>query len=216
MCAVPTVSDRLHDLAPELLELVLSYLKPHDIASFGRTCQRARAFVHPTNKLLWRSAFLHIFYDPQNAWDLLLPTARAENRPRESAWDWFRELRRRYTAFNVVYEAANGPFLASPKLVVASLLDVCDTASYSKVAGTESRVSLNMDFMDRLFRIAPKAEQIVHDYHRDIESMSLPAEFHHDDRPFTRSMLNQTCIVPEWASRFHVSLLQLLARDHQK
>lgn len=205
MYPVPTPPDRLAGLAPELLELVLSFLGPRDIASFGRTCQRARAFVQPGNKILWRSAFLHIFDDPKHAWALLLPTARAENRQRESSWDWFQELHRRCTAFNAVCETGNAALLANPEHVVTALLDVFDTASYTKVAGVENRVSFNVDFLDRLFRITPEAERIVHDYHRDIESMSLPLEFMYEDRPITRSMLGRRATIPEWASRFHVS-----------
>ncbi|KAF2795313.1 hypothetical protein K505DRAFT_374020 [Melanomma pulvis-pyrius CBS 109.77] len=209
MHPVPTPPDRLAGLAPELLELVLSFLAPRDITSFGRTCQRARTFIRPSNKILWRSAFLQIFDDPKHAWALLLPTARAEDRQRESSWDWFQELHRRCTAFNAVCETGNGALLANPEHVVTALLDVLDTASYTKMAGVGNRVSLNVEFLERLFRIAPKAERIVHDYHRDVESMSLPLELmREEDHRFTRSMLAQqqrTIAIPEWASRFHVS-----------
>jgi hypothetical protein len=204
MYTLPTPPDRLAELAPELLELILSHLNPRDLTTFGSTCQRARAFVHPNNKLLWRAAFLHVFDDPKAAWSLLLPTARAENQDCELSWDWHREVHRRYTAFNAVCETGNGALLlAGPEQVVTSLLHVYDTASYSMALDTEEPVSLNVDFLERLFRTAPDAEKVVHDYHRDIESMSLPLEFMFEDRPITRSMLNRKTIVPEWASRFH-------------
>jgi hypothetical protein len=200
----PTPPDRLAELAPELLELVLSYLNPRDLTSFASTSQRAHTFVHPNNKLLWRSAFLHVFDDPKDAWNLLLPTARAENQHRESSWDWYREVHRRYTAFNVVCGIGNRPLLLpDPENVVTALLDVYDTASCSSALNTEDRASLNVNFLERLFRIAPGAERVVHDYHRDIETISLPLEFMFQDRPITRSMLNLKAIVPEWASRFH-------------
>jgi hypothetical protein len=205
MHILPTPPDRLAELAPELLELVLSYLNPRDITSFGSTCQRARAFVHPNHKFLWRSAFLQVFDDPKHAWNRLLPTARVENKARELSWDWYQETYRRYTAFNAVCEPGNGELLlAGPETVVTALLDVYDTASYSRLSGTEDRVSLNVDFLERLFCVAPDAEKVVHDYHRDIESMALPLEFMFEDRPITRSMLNRKAIVPPWASRFHV------------
>ena len=196
-----TPSSQIGGIAPELLDLVLSYLGPHDLTSFGRTCQRAYAFIQPTNTVLWRSAFLHVFDDPKNSWARLPPSARAENQTREVSWNWFLELHRRYTAFNDVCEASNGTPLSSIEHVVTALLDVFETASFS------GGVSKNLNFLDRLFCKAPGAESLVHDYNRDAGTISLPAEYLGDDRPITRSLVARGSIIPEWASRFHVSLL---------
>lgn len=199
-------SSALIELAPELLELVLSYLDPHDLVSFAYTCQRANEFTRPSNQILWRSAFLQVFDDPKIAWELLVPTARQENRNRESTWDWFREVQQRFNAFNAVCQTTNATLLVDPEPIITTLLDVLETASYSTATNALSRSSLNLDFLDRLFRVAPNPEKIVHDYHRDIESVSLPLDLMADaSRPLTRSMLGRrSTTIPEWASRLHI------------
>ena len=202
-----TPSSMLIEVAPELLELILSYLEPRDLTRFGQTCQRANAFVQPDNTLLWRSAFLRVFDDPREAWKLLQPTARDENRERESRWDYYQEIHRRFTAFNALYRSHTTALDPSPKEVVTTLLDVLETATYVKPIGVQARTSLNLDFLESLFRTAPKPERIVHDYQRDMDSVSLPRPLvASPGRPVTRSMIGRSVVVPEWASRFHVSI----------
>ncbi|KAH7116980.1 hypothetical protein B0J11DRAFT_106036 [Dendryphion nanum] len=192
-------SERLLDLAPELLELCLTYLPPSDVVSFGQTCRRANAFIHPSNQTLWKAAFLHVYDDPNHAWNKLVPTARAQNRSREAQWSWHEEVRKRGMAFDAVCQPTNAILLLDPEPIITTLLDVLQTASCS---GLPSR---NIAFLSRLFETAPNPERIVHDYHRDIESVSLPLQSRlEEDRPVTRSMLEQRAVVPDWASRFHI------------
>ncbi|KAF2181685.1 hypothetical protein K469DRAFT_255430 [Zopfia rhizophila CBS 207.26] len=205
MSAVHIFPGRLVELAPELLELVLSFLTPRDLVSFGRTCRRAAAFIRPDNQILWRRSFLQVFDDPTHAWELLQPTARAGNRDREAHWDWFQEVQRRLTAFNAICHNGNAALLSDPESIITTLLDVLETASYSESTGVNTRISFNLEFLDRIFRSAPNPERIVHDYHRDIESVSLPVEpLNNCNRPITRSMLGRKATVPQWASRFHI------------
>jgi hypothetical protein len=196
----------LLELAPELVELILCYLGPWDLASFGRTCKRAHQYILPSNQILWRSAFLQIFDDPAKAWKTLCPTARAGNRQRESTWDWFDETRRRFAASNAVRQRSNADMPLNPEHVITTLLDVMQTSSHSESTDAGLGVSLNLDYLDRIFRTAPDPEKFVHDYHRDLDTVSLPLDLITDsDRPITRSMLRrQGKVVPEWASRFHV------------
>lgn len=193
-------------LAPELLELILSYLEPQHLTSFGQTCARARDFIRPNNQILWKASFLQVWDHPKHVWSLLTPSARAVNRDRESSWDWYREVYRRCKAFNVLCRCNSGVRPANVEDIVPPLLDVLDTASYSDIAEDGSRASLNLEFLHRLLQRCPEFDRVVHDYHKDIESISLPLELLTDsDRPITRSMLARRVTVPEWASRFHVS-----------
>ena len=200
------------DLAPELLELILSYLEPHDLVSFARTCHRANEYIRPDNQMLWKAAFLHVFDHPKRAWASWTPTARAANRRREAEWDWFRELRRRCVAFHAVCQA-NAVAQTDIKDVVTALLDVNQTASLLFVAGQSSPESLNLRFLDQLQQQAPDFDRFVHDYQHGIDSMSLPLESKAEhDRPITRSMLGRRVDVPVWASRFHVSFQHVQLR----
>lgn len=205
----------IEGLAPELLEWILCFLPPRDLTSFGRTCRRANAFVKPSNQILWRSSFLQVFDDPRDAWKLLLPTARSENRQRESTWDWYREVRRRFEAFGAVCEIDGPAVLVNTEQTIRTLLDIRETASYHyQVISSDNddglypdRVSLNINFLERLFSgwVVPNPEKFVHDYHRDIDGASLPLDLMTDPgRRVTRSMLGSTNSIPEWASRFHI------------
>lgn len=206
MADLPAPPANLVHLAPELLGLVLSFLAPRDLASFARTCHRAQEFVRPNNQVLWKSAFLQLFDHPKHVWESLTPTARHANRPRESAWDWYRELRRRCTAFNAVRRPGTA-LLTNVEKVVTALLDVQETASITNTDDHGQPISLNLAFLKRLQQLAPQFDDIVHDYHRGIDSTAaLPLDFVLDsDRPITRSMLGRGMRIPEWASRFHVS-----------
>lgn len=198
--------DSLVELAPELLELILSYLKPSELVTFGATCQRARDFIRPTNQLLWKQAFLHVFDHPRHVWDSLVPTARALNQPRELLWDWHRELVRRFNASNLVLESDKQKLASEIENVVGALLDIQLTASRTSSYGAaDVPVSLNVMYLTRLVRHAPDFDCIIHDFSRHPSSLSVPRDMKVDlDRPVTRSMLRRGAIAPEWASRFHV------------
>lgn len=195
----------LVELAPEILELILSYLPHQHLTSFGRTSHRANEFIRPNNQILWKACYLHIFDHPKHVWDSLVPTARASNRHREATWDWHHELRRRLVAANALCKPNKERLLTDIQDVVDALLDIRDTASYSLTTESDEPRSMNLRFLNKLLARAPNVDPIVHDYHRDIDSMSLPLDLMADlDRPFTRSMLGRKVQVPEWASRLHV------------
>jgi hypothetical protein len=206
MVASPALcSPTLVDLAPELLELTLAYLEPRDLVNFARTCRRANEYIRPSNQILWKAAFLHVFDHPRHAWALWTPTARAANQRREECWDWYRELRRRCNAFDAVCRA-DATARTNVEDIVTALLDVNQTASYLDVIGQSNVESLNLNFLNRLQQRASEFDRFVHDYQYGIDSISLPPESKAEhDRPITRSMLGRRVDVPVWASRFHVS-----------
>ena len=199
-------------LAPELLELVFSYLPPSDLISFARTCRHASEFIRPNNQLLWKASFLQVFDHPKHAWDTLVPTARAANTSKEAEWDWHRELQRRLKASKAVRESGHSSFLFKVQNVVETLLHIEETASCARDEAGNSR-SLNVSFLERLSgEHCHELDSIVHDFHHGFEIASLPldtmatADF---DRRVTRSMLPKRVEVPTWASKFHVSITPL-------
>ncbi|KAF2637877.1 hypothetical protein P280DRAFT_472038 [Massarina eburnea CBS 473.64] len=202
------------DLAPELLELVLSFLSPKDLICFALTCRHVSGFVQPDNQILWKASFLQVFDHPKHAWASLVPTARAENQSREAEWDWYHELQRRFIAFNAVCKSDQTALLTGVEDVVRTLLDVEETASCKDKDEDGNARSLNVIFLEQLTRERqaeeprePRIFKIVHDYdyQRDSESRSLPLEHLIDsDRRVTRSMLARRVAVPEWASKFHI------------
>ncbi|KAF2012781.1 hypothetical protein BU24DRAFT_258603 [Aaosphaeria arxii CBS 175.79] len=218
MEASPPTASELIDLAPELLELVLSYLNPAELVAFGTTCRRAHAFVHPSNQILWRSAFLQKFDDPKYAWARLAHTARTQNMAREMDWSWFEEVRKRYQAIQAVRQATTSPASStsatdcSTETIVKTLLDIVATASHTKArtgatSAAAANRSLNLDLLNSLFLSSAESEALVHDYHRTVDldaSSLLDVMTELSNRPITRSMLGRTVAVPVWASQFHI------------
>jgi hypothetical protein len=193
-------------LAPELLYLILSYLPPRDIIRFARTCKHAAQFIQPANQPLWKSAFLQIFDNPKHAWDLMMPTARAANRHREAHWDWHHELQRRMIAFHTVCDSPHPTLHKTIEPVVTTLLDVQRTATCIQQDERDKSQSLNLIFLHNLQHQAPNFSSIIHDYHREFGSVSLPVEFMSEpDGPVTPSMVSGRVAIPTWASQFHVS-----------
>jgi hypothetical protein len=133
-----------------------------------------------------------------------VPTARATNRASEADWDWYHQLQRRFTAFNAVHSSNHDVLLANIEHIVKALLNVEETASYTHDEDGNLQ-SLNLNFLNRL-QDHCLIDKIIHDYHRDIDSVSLPPEHMSDPkRPVTRSMMRRVTI-PAWASQFHVRL----------
>ena len=75
-------------LPEEVLGNILAFLTAPDIVCFGKTCRRASNFTSPSNQLLWRDAFLHVFDDPEEAW-----ASHAKSfQPGRNDWDWHQQL----------------------------------------------------------------------------------------------------------------------------
>ena len=133
--------------------LLTTHTAPPSVCS-SRLDSQSNFSVNTTvwhNQLLWRSAFLQVFDDPKIAWNRFVPTARSENRAREDRWNWYREVRSRYDAFNAVCETTNATLLADPESIVTALLDILETASYSHSEDQNSPASLNLDFLPIMY-----------------------------------------------------------------
>lgn len=200
--------ESLVELAPELLDLVLTYLGPQELTRFGATCRRARDFTRPTNQLLWKQTFLHKFDHPKHVWNQLVPTARSANQPREALWDWHRELMRRMKVFHLLLGGNSQTIAPQIENVVNTLLDVQQTASRTHKLGYNELQSLNIKYLKYIERRIESLDFIVHDFTRHPNSLAVPNQLKMDldlHRPVTRSILRNSAAVPEYASRFHVS-----------
>lgn len=119
----------LLDLPQELLDHLLSYLPPSDIIHFGQSCKRSSSFIDPSNQVLWQSAFLQRFDDPQEAWMSLTPTARRLNTETEQSWDWYLRLRGRLYTLHATANHLNAKHATiSYEDKIAAILELIDTA----------------------------------------------------------------------------------------
>ncbi|OAL30915.1 hypothetical protein AYO20_08500 [Fonsecaea nubica] len=202
-------------LPREILAHILSYLPPAVIASFGRTCKAAHDFVRPQNQLLWRSAFLHVFDDPNDAWSMMPnPTPLAAERE----WDWHRELSTRLMALRSVQSKWCG-LDSRAETYLNALLDILDTAKFApnprdiangQIPKEDDRTtSLNLQILSGLTPYRDGIESLIH----DVGTRRTPQGARSDERllgttlRFTRSMTasENDKNRPESACRLHVA-----------
>ncbi|EXJ82107.1 hypothetical protein A1O1_08176 [Capronia coronata CBS 617.96] len=161
------------DLPQEILGHILSYLHPATIVRFGQTCKHAHDFIGPRNQILWKSAFSHVFDDPNDAWSLMPGTSRAPNgTPVE--WDWHWELVGRLRALQVIRSkwrvADEHDHLEKHLNAVLSMLDTAKFAptarelANGKVPLEDDRyLSLNLQILSDLDRYRDGLENLIHD-----------------------------------------------------
>ncbi|KAK5455076.1 hypothetical protein LTS15_005796 [Exophiala xenobiotica] len=215
-------------LPQELLGRTLSFLYPEDIIRFGRTCKQAHAFVHPRNQLLWRSAFLHVFDDPKDAWSMM-PESWAESlRVSIKDWDWHRELVRRLSTLRAIRSKWCAD-VEAPRAqeYLDTLLSILDTAKPCRTKRDilnrlipiidDRYIFLNMLILADVEKYRAGLEHLIHDsgtvsYMRYAGSDGNPSNS--PRRPVTRSMTRSENEKnrPESASRLHV-MFGLTVRD---
>lgn len=209
--------NRLLELAPEIIQHILEYLKPKDVLSLSQTCSTARQFTLPSNQLLWQTCFIQEFDDPRIAWETWLPTARRNNAKIEEEWDWYTELRKRYIAIRAIVSEDAEKRKENYEENIATLISMVETASRLKV-DKRSHESLNMNELMYAFEYSPSTEFFIHDFHTDRESSLLPLLITSTNisRPLTRSMVSNglSQSASDLASRFHI-VHGLTARERQ-
>jgi hypothetical protein len=207
---------KILSLPQELLGHILGFLSPTDITRFGRASKASNHFVNQSNQILWKSAFLHLFDDPNDAWSAVpgkLESAKV------SEWDWYRELKRRLQALKAAgtyYRDQNNHDRAEE--YVEAILSIIDTAKFTPTPYdiTHGRLPLEDDrYLSRNLQLLPNdmendgLESLVH----DTWTQSVPTYAGSDgnpwnspSRPVTRSMTwsDPGKHRPESASRLHV------------
>ncbi|KIW91056.1 uncharacterized protein Z519_07950 [Cladophialophora bantiana CBS 173.52] len=210
------------DLPREILAHILACLHPAAIACFGQTCKAAHDFVRPQHQMLWRTAFLHIFDDPNDAWSmmpghqLLVP---------DRAWDWHQELCARLMALRGVQSKRCGSDSCA-EAYLSALLDILDTAKFApnardiangKMPEEDDRTtSLNLQILSGLTAYRDGIESLIH----DSGTQKVLPHARSDERVsggtlrFTKSMAlsENDRNRPESASRLHV-LYGLTSRE---
>ena len=186
----------LIDLPQEILSNVVSFLHPRDIARLGRTCQRAHAFLSPSNQVLWRNAFLQVFDDPEEAWSKLPSSYKA---PREG-WDWYRVLTTRLQALGALYRRwpEDGDAKSAEQHRLA-ILDIIDTAQFApseaeiaqgKRPQVDDRSSLNLQLLAPVQQQYHGLDRLIFETDQK-QDQHPPTICNHDwsqGRPYTRSM----------------------------
>lgn len=189
-------SYNLIDLPQEILGNIVSFLKPKDIISVGRTCQRAHSFIGRSNQILWRNAFLQIFDDPEEVWAKLPSSCSA---PRTD-WDWLQVLERRLRALAALYR--RWPRDEDAELAEqhrTAILDIIDTAKYApsqsdiaqgKLPHVDDRSSLNVQLLADIPERFHGFDRFVFDIDK---KDGAPSSTSYDNpwdtvRPITRSM----------------------------
>ncbi|ETI21779.1 hypothetical protein G647_05848 [Cladophialophora carrionii CBS 160.54] len=189
-------------LPHEILAVILSFLDPQSIIRFGRTCKTAYASTGPQNQILWKSAFLHVFDDPDEAWSMTPGTPPSTN---ERGFDFHTELSKRFIALQAVRTRSCGSNDRAEAYIEA-LLSILDTAKFTpnardiangKVPIEDDRyTSLNLQILSNLAEWREGIESLIYD--------TPSREF--SPRPITRSMTvreSERCRTSR-ASRLHV------------
>lgn len=205
----------LLNLPQELLSNVLSFLNPQAIIQFGRTCKTAHGLIKPENHILWKSAFLHIFDDPNDAWSMMPQAAQCSA---NNDWGWHRELTKRLWALRDIQSRWCG---ANPRAEddIDALLGILDTAKFAptprdiangKLPKEDDRnTSFNLQILSSLGQSRDGLESLIHDlasyrFLRSSASESNPGNSL--TRPITRSitMGENEKHRPQSVARLHV------------
>lgn len=210
-----TTESELVGLPPEILDLVLSFLDPYDLVSFGLVCKYAATLISPSHPTVWRHAFLHMWDDPKQAWSALLPSARSENGATEAAWDWHSKVRDRCATLKVLTTANKDYRRENLAWATDALVDIIDTAYTRPLAACTSgegplhgqrRQSRSISTLEETFLKFREAEHTIHDYDAHPSSPpNVPAVLPPlRGRPVTRSMSSSRKPVSENESKLHI------------
>jgi hypothetical protein len=150
---------------------------------------------------LWKSAYLHVFDDPDDAWSMMpgnVPLAS------ERQWDWHAELAKKLVALRGVKSKRCGMDSRAADYI-EGLLSILDTAKFKPSAkdlangrvptGDDRTTSLNLQILSTLAEWREGIESLIH----DSQLSSLPQRI-------TRSMAQGEAEKnrPEGAARLHV------------
>ena len=203
------------ELPQEILANVLSHLSPQAIVYFGLTCRAAYESISPLNQLLWRSAFLHVFDDPNDAWSMMPGRVPSTG---EREWDWHHELTSRFRAMQAVRSRRCGSD-SQAEACIEAILSILDTAKFDlntrdlaegKLRKEDDRyTSKNLQILSDIDSPRQGVESLIHDvavYQFLNSARANDSRWNSLQRPITRSMTLSESEKhrPESASRLHV------------
>ncbi|KAJ7225896.1 hypothetical protein GGX14DRAFT_422797 [Mycena pura] len=152
----------LFSIPLEILEHILLFCSPRDVARFAGSCRFCEDLVYrAADQYFWRQLFLVLFDDPRHA----------INPPNTdlSSFDWKGELVQRMRAERVAF--ATGPASIDRRSVLETLVSVAQQALPMSRAGDGTPASNNVEWLDNVLR------------NTDIlESPFLPSEAQFGDR----------------------------------
>lgn len=201
----------LLELPHELLGHVAAFLIPEDVVHFGQTCRSANTLISPSNQVLWRDAFLHVYDDPKDAWSRLPQSYDVPNK----AWDWHQELKQRQLSLRILFNKyPRRADIEEGTDPVTSLLSIIDTIKFAPTRAEISQGKL-LEVDDRsspiLQRLGdPHSYQrgmdfLIHEYFSNEPSQTRES-YTWPGRPMTRAraVSTQSSARTEAASRLHV------------
>lgn len=190
-------------LPQEILSQILSDLYPADVVHVGQTCSIARAFVVPTNTLLWKAVYLQLFDDPRSSRvSPSYPHRHQHVDNVDKSWNWHSGLKRRCLALKAIDPRSYGDFdqgELSIDEIAETLLEIIDTAKSQPTeaetargvkAQVDDRSSLNLRALTSttLTRgMWPRLENFIQDSHVRVTEEDEVARGS-SCRPVTRSM----------------------------
>jgi hypothetical protein len=157
------------NLPQEILAHILTFLEPQSILHFGQSCKTAYSSVGPQNQVLWKSAYLHVFDDPNDAWSMMPEKALSTS---NRQWDWHKELARKFMALRGVQSRECGSSSRADEYI-EGLLSILDTAKFAPnkhdlargiVPREDDRyTSLNLQILANLAECRDGIESLIHD-----------------------------------------------------
>ncbi|KAJ7101020.1 hypothetical protein C8R43DRAFT_1244239 [Mycena crocata] len=126
----------------EIIEHILLFCHPRDVARFSTICRFAEELLHRSaDQYFWRQLFLLLFDDPRHAPKFL----RAD----PSSFDWRRQLVRRMKAEHVAFAAADTDVRES---MLETLVSVAEEARPTPRHIGDPPASRNLDWLDYVLR----------------------------------------------------------------
>lgn len=158
--AASSATTMIGTLPTELVQLILIFCRPKDVAAFSQTCRQSRALIYETeDQFLWRELFLAVPFDD--------PT-KSSDEDLETSCDWKSELQARMRAETLVtlsYEDMRGRDHDSISNAFDTLTKVLNSTSRDDLGNlrwltaTAARSFVFSDY-DRFPRFLPNTQPI--------------------------------------------------------
>ncbi|KAJ7785933.1 hypothetical protein B0H16DRAFT_10418 [Mycena metata] len=163
-----THKGRLLEIPMEILEHILLFCHPHDVARFSTTCRFTGDLVHRSaDQYFWRQLFLLVFDDPRRA----IRPFRTD--PSESSFHWKGELVRRMKA-----ERAAFTDTGDRESALETFATVAGEALPVSRACNDPPASRNLEWLDNILRnsrilVASFAQSEAQDKFKTYMALSL-------------------------------------------
>jgi hypothetical protein len=146
-CRIRTGGPIILTIPVELVERVLTFCHPHDVAAFSQTCHLAHAIVyHPVDEYLWRELFLsYPFDDPRRS------TQDARMTDSSASVEWKHELLRRMDAERFCFSSKAPSHETKAQAVLETFIHVVQ--QYTTLSD-DIHISYDLRWLERILRLS--------------------------------------------------------------